>query len=371
MNRRTFLQSSLAAGVAGAGFLPVFPYPEERSRPLADLRLNANENPLGLPDSARRAIVEGLGEANRYPFPIEADLIEKLAQAHQVAPQNLVLGNGSSEVIQMVVQSLAGPGARVVVADPTFEIVAKYALAQSVEVEKVALRSDFSHDLEEMKKASGTSTGTALVYICNPNNPTASLTPCDQIEEWIRTSPDHIHFLIDEAYFHYVRDDSYRSAIPLALKHPRVVVTRTFSKIYALAGMRLGYAVAHPDTAKRLELFASAGNINHLALKAALACLKDETFLKKSLNANQQASKVLYHGFEELGIEHIPSHANFVMYRIQNDLEEFITRMSENGVRVGRPFPPLLSYNRVSLGLPEEMELLVEKLRLFRSRGWI
>ncbi len=368
MNRRTFLQSSLAVGVAGTGFVPGFPYPEETSRPLADLRLNANENALGLPDSARRAIVEGLGEANRYPSSFEADLIEKLAQAHQVAPRNLVLGNGSSEVIQMVVQSLAGSGARLVVADPTFEIVAQYARVQSVEVKKVALRSDFSHDLEEMKKASGASTGATLIYLCNPNNPTASLTPCDQIEEWIRTSPDHIHFLIDEAYYHYVEDDSYRSAIPLALTHPRVVVTRTFSKIYALAGMRLGYALAHPDTAKQLELFASASNINHLALKAAL---QDKTFVKKSLNSNQQARKVLYHGFEELGIDHIPSHTNFVMYRVRNDLGQLITRMRENGVRVGRPFPPLLSYNRISLGLPEEMELFVEKLRLFRSRGWI
>ena len=268
----------------------------------------------------------------------------------------------------MVVQSLAGSGARLVVADPTFEIVAQYARVQSVEVKKVALRSDFSHDLEEMKKASGASTGATLIYLCNPNNPTASLTPCDQIEEWIRTSPDHIHFLIDEAYYHYVEDDSYRSAIPLALTHPRVVVTRTFSKNYALAGMRLGYSLAHPDTAKRLELFASASNINHLALKAAL---QDKTFVKKSLNSNQQARKVLYHGFEELGIDYIPSHTNFVMYRVQNDLGQLITRMRENGVRVGHPFPPLLSYNRISLGLPEEMELFVEKLRLFRSRGWI
>ena len=371
MNRRTFLQSSLAAGVAGAGFLPVFPYPEERSRPLADLRLNANENPLGLPDSARRAIVEGLGEANRYPFPIEAHLIEKLAQAHQVAHQNLVLGNGSSEVIQMVVQSLAGPGARVVVADPTFEIVAKYALAQSMEVEKVALRSDFSHNLEEMKKASGTPTGTALVYICNPNNPTASLTPCDQIEEWIRTSPDHIHFLIDEAYFDFVEDPGYRTFERMPLDNPNVVVIRTFSKVHGMAGMRLGYAIAHEETTGRLADFASRNNANQIVIAAAAASMSDKDFGRRSIESNRDGKKLFYEVMEHLDIEYIPSHTNFVMHRIRGYLETHQDRMREAGFLVGRAFPPMLDFNRVSIGTPAEMERFAQTVEDFRAKSWI
>jgi histidinol-phosphate aminotransferase len=222
-----------------------------------------------------------------------------------------------------------------------------------------------------MRELSRTSTETVLVYVCNPNNPTASLTPSRQIEQWIEAAPENVHFLVDEAYYHYVEDDSYRSAIPLALKYPNVIVTRTFSKVYALAGLRIGYAVAHPDTCKRLELFASAGNINHLALQAALACLEEDTFVEKSLRVNNQGRQILYRCLQELEIEYIPSHTNFVMFRIRGDLKQFISRMVDNQVWVGRPFPPFLSYNRVSIGLPREMNLFAEKLREFRSKGWI
>lgn len=381
MNRRSFI-GGLAWGAGAAGVLPRAPRGLGAALPavLAPrrrdaggvLRLNANENPLGIAESARRAIVDGLGEANRYPFEPRRQLIDALAALHGLSAEHVVVGNGSTEVLQMAVQALGLRGARVLVAEPTFEDVPQYAggLAR-VRVERVPLRSDFAHDIERMRALSRDATGPVLVYLCNPNNPTGTLTPSAEIEAWIAEAPENVYFLVDEAYHHYVRDPAYRTSIPLVTRHPNLIVTRTFSKIYAMAGMRLGYAVAHPETARRIRALASDNNANHLALVAARASLHDQQFTSRSLEVNERGRRILTRCLDELDLEHLPSHANFVMYRINGELQAFIDRMRERDVLVGRPFPPMLSYNRVSIGLPEEMERFAEELRKFRGRGWV
>jgi histidinol-phosphate aminotransferase len=150
-----------------------------------------------------------------------------------------------------------------------------------------------------------------------------------------------------------------------------VVVVRTFSKIYGMAGMRLGYGVAHPDTVRHLEQFAADTNTNELALRAGLASLHDSGLVTRGVQSNARAAAILGECLDELGLEALPSHTNFVMHRINGDLRAYINRMAEHNIQVGRPFPPMLSYNRVSLGLPEEMERFAETLREFRSNGWV
>ncbi len=383
MRRRDFLRGSIAlAGTGALGLAPagggaaVLDALRER-RPGSDsggrgdgpIRLASNENPLGLSPAARRAVIDGLSEGNRYPHLHAAAFRPKLAEFHGVPAESVVLGNGSTEVIQMAVQALARPGMRYVIPDPTFENVADYEAPSGLELVKVPLLADWSHDLQRMRELAGR--GPALVYICNPNNPTASLTSTADVAAWIADAPEQLFFLVDEAYIHFVDVAGHETAIPLALERPNVVVTRTFSKIYGMAGLRLGYGIAQAETAKRLSPYAADVNTNQLALFAAEASLQDEAYVEEAKRTNEAGRRVLYGVLDELGLERIPSHANFVMHRVAGELGAYIDRMAQEGVRVGRPFPPLLGWNRVSIGLPREMQRHAEVLRAFRSRGWV
>jgi histidinol-phosphate aminotransferase len=209
------------------------------------------------------------------------------------------------------------------------------------------------------------------VYICNPNNPTGTLTASRDLDAWIADAPERVLFAVDEAYFEFVNDPSYWSAQKWIGTHRNVLVVRTFSKIYAMAGLRLGYAIAHPDAAERLGRYASGNNANYLALVAARASLDDQAFAQKSLETNRTAMRVAHRCLTELSLEYLPSHTNFLMHRIQGDLATYNRRMREKNIQVGRAFPPMLGHSRVSIGLPEEMEAWAEALRSFRQQGWV
>jgi histidinol-phosphate aminotransferase len=372
MKRRSFLLAGLGATSLLPTFVaaaPIRPLPARR--PKSPLRLNRNENPLGLSDAARRAIADGMDDANRYPIELRPKLVEALAAKHRVKPEQIVLGNGSTEILQMAVQAAAGPELTAIVPDPTFEDVLKYADASGVRMEKVPLRPTFEHDLERMEEAANKAKGPVLVYICNPNNPTGTLTPSVDLDRWIQAAPERFTFTVDEAYCDYVEDAAYWSAQKSVDTHPNVIVVHTFSKIYAMAGMRLGYAIAHPKTAERLARFAAGSNVNHLAVVAGLASLGDDGFARQSLAVNREAREVLYRCLNELGVEYLRSQTNFVMHRIQGDLDTYIKRMKEREIWVGRPFPPMLNYSRVSIGVPEEMRAFSDALRSFRQQRWV
>jgi histidinol-phosphate aminotransferase len=394
MKRRHFLRTSLAAGTAAAATLtlgraaaavPVGPLglhnPSWAPGTDGPLRLSSNENPLGPSEAARRAILDGMGEANRYTHGLAGELRELVAAHHGVDEASVVLGNGSTEVLRMAVQAMAGPGgwgpspARLVVPDPTFEHVEQYAGPWGLELLKIPLRSDLSHDVERMREAArgalvDGSRRPVMVYVCNPNNPTGTLTLCEEIEAWIRDAEDVV-FLVDEAYFEYVDHPSYRTVLPLALDRPNVVVVRTFSKVYGLAGLRVGYGLARPDAARRIRAFSGMSNLNAMGLLAATASLGDETHVARSLRTNEEARSVTYQVLDELGLERLPSHANFVLHGIPGDQAAYIRRMREAGVWVGRQFPPFVNHNRLSFGTPEEMWRFAEILRDFRQRGWV
>lgn len=378
MQRRAFVRTGLAAGLASTVFLPsiprtarAIPFLNPRRRPGATpIKLSQNENPLGLSDGARQAVMDALSEANRYPGEFRQQLLEALAAKHGVETRQIVLGTGSTEVLQMAVQFM-GPNTTMVVGEPTYEDVPRYAERFGMKVEKVPLKADFSHDLDRMKAVADRTTGPVLVFICNPNNPTGTITPSADVEAWIKSAPERMHFAVDEAYYEYADDRRYRSAKPLIATQPNLLVVRTFSKIYAMAGMRLGYALAHPEQAARVGRWAAQNNGNQLALVAARASLGDEAFEKKSVAMNKQGRDILMHCLADLGLEHLPSHTNFMMHRITGELQDYNRRMREQNIIVGRPFPPMLTYSRVSIGLPEEMETFTETLRGFRSKGWV
>jgi histidinol-phosphate aminotransferase len=372
MRRRSFLRAGAAAALAAPSLLtlPLAAGAHTRSRGLAGpVRLASNENPLGIPESARRAIIDALVDGNRYPR-FGPRLAEAVAARLGVQPASVVLGNGSTEVLQMLAQSVAARGGRVILPDPTFEHLEQYARPFDGQLVKVPLTAGHAHDLERMRAAAG-GDRPALLFICNPNNPTGTLTSCADVDALIRSLPEHVLVAVDEAYVEFVREPGYRSMLPHIAERKNVMVVRTFSKVYGLAGLRIGYGLAHPELAARVRRFTQYSNLNHFALVAALAALEDRAFVEESLRTNAESQRLAETTLDELGLERLPSHANFVMHRIEGELPAYIERMRARDIMVGRPFPPLTSYNRVSLGTPEEMARWAEALRDFRRRSWI
>lgn len=381
MKRRAFLRTGIAGvGVAGLSATPlagsvasrkVISLFDPRHAQDGPVRLSSNENPLGISPTAREAIMNGLDEANRYPGATGRAVYEALSARLEVPDDQLFLGAGSTEILRVAVQAWAAPGGRLVYAEPTFEDVPSYAGPFSFDHVAVPLTDTFEHDIGRMREATEETPFPTIVYICNPNNPTGGITPSAPIDEWIREASEQTLFLVDEAYYEYVDDPAYRSPISWVAQKPNVIVVRTFSKIFAMAGLRLGYGIAHPQTVRRIRPFLSRNNPNHLAGVAGVASLEDPELLGRSVAVNDEARSIVTECLDELGLEHLPSQTNFIMHRISGELSEYNDRMAEAGFRVGRPFPPMLEYSRLSMGLPEDMARFADTLRSFRGRSWI
>lgn len=379
MRRRDFIRAGALAGlaagtgVAGGGgrSLAATVGPAGRGTPDGRVRLNSNENPLGVSPAAKEALAEAIVLANRYPSAQHREFTATLAAAHDVAENQVVLGTGSAEVLQMAVQAFAAPRARLVMAEPTYEAVTDYRRTEAYELVKVPLTPGHEHDLDRMREVAEGSGHPALVYLCNPNNPTATITSSAAIDAWIADAPDHVFFLADEAYIEYVEDDGMWSSLPWIHRKRNVLVVRTFSKIYGLAGLRIGYGVAHPGTAARLAGFASRNNINQLALAAAGASFRDEALISRSRETNRESREMVEAVLDELGLARLPTRTNFIMHRINGDPATYRGRMDEAGFLVGRDFPPMLDWNRLSFGLPGDMGRFCDTLRGFRRKGWI
>ncbi len=377
MKRRDFIRSSAAlAGAVGLGGTVARPdalaalTAPRPGRAIKGARLCYNENPMGVTDKAWQAVMDARATANRYPDELISDVRALLARKHEVKPENIVLGNGSTEILQTTIQAYASANEPLVLADPTFEDVVKYQKTFSYNLEKVPLDARHAHDLGRMSEIADGAHRPAVVYICNPNNPTATITPSAEVDAWIQDAPETTLFLVDEAYFEYVDDPNYWTAIKW-IDRPNVIVARTFSKVYGMAGMRLGYAVAHEDTAARLSDWILDTSNNAMALTAGKAGLLDDQLVPQGVAVNKKSKKIAMDTLDDLGLEYLPSQANFIMHRIPGDVRDYIKRMKDADILVGRPFPPMLGWNRVSFGLPEEMELWADTLRGFRMKGWV
>jgi histidinol-phosphate aminotransferase len=321
----------------------------------ATIRLDSNENPHGPAPEAFDAIRSAFADANRYPEYSSSDLVEAIARRHGVAAENVVAGCGSTEILGAAVRAFVAPDRRLVTASPTFELPAMFAATMGAPVEPVRVTEALQLDLEAMASKAA---GAGLVYICNPNNPTASIRPASQIQETIaRVMKESAGttILVDEAYFDFVEDPSYATAIPIALDNPRVVVARTFSKVFGLAGLRVGYAVAHPDTIGSLRKHVLFASVNGLGAAAAIASvpLRDHVLTQRRLN--REARDFTRSFFETAGYRTFPSEANFMMVDVHRDARAFRDACRALGVSIGRPFPPLTSHARISIGTLEEM----------------
>jgi histidinol-phosphate aminotransferase len=324
------------------------------------VRLSANENPYGPSARAHDAMKNAHGVCNRYPDEANDVLIDKIAKINSINRDQIALGDGSSEVLKLCAETFTGPSeGKLVVADPTFEAILEYSKACRADVVKVPLTSSYTHDLEKM----GASAQKGLIYICNPNNPTASITPENDLKDFIaKTSPETM-ILVDEAYFHYADSPDYESVIPLVKDHPNLIVARTFSKIYGMAGLRCGYCVAQPETIKRMHGFQMWDSVNIMALAAASASLDDEAQVTNGRKMNSEAKRYTLGELNKLGLKSIPSQANFIMFDCRKPVVPLIQAMKDKNVAVGRLFPAYPNHMRLTIGKQSEMESFVSAFK--------
>ncbi len=328
--------------------------------PLA--RLDSNENPYGPSPAARDAIARAQPEYRRYPDAQEDRVREAIARLHGVKPAQVMLGCGSGEVLRMADGAFLSSGRTVVVAEPTFEAVLAYARVTQAEPIKVPLTADFRHDLARMADACTERTG--LVYVCNPNNPTGTVVDAAEVEALLKRLPPWTMAIVDEAYHHFVNDPRYRSAMDLLPRFPNLMVVRTFSKIYGMAGMRLGYGVAAEPVIRALWRHATASNANAAVLDAALASLADPDLVPKQHAIFTETKQALYAELAKDGRRYIPSEANFVMIHVGTDVKPLIDQFKARRIWVGRRFAAMPEWLRVSIGTPQEMQLFVSALRV-------
>ncbi|HWY69331.1 MAG TPA: aminotransferase class I/II-fold pyridoxal phosphate-dependent enzyme [Terriglobales bacterium] len=316
--------------------------------------LNSNENAYGPLPKSVNALQSALGQANRYPFAFYGELGEEIAALHRVRPSQIVLGCGSSEILRMTAMALLGSGNQLVQATPTYEAMDHYARVAGASVASVPLTHEYAHDVGAMLAA--TKNAGSLIYVCNPNNPTASLTPRNDLQGLISRLPSSSHLLIDEAYHHFAASSQqYKSFIDTPVNDDRVIVSRTFSKIYGLAGLRLGYAVASPAIAESLRRYATIININAMASAAALAALRDSESLAAAAKRNADDRQEFFNQAMARMLKPIDSQANFVMMNAHRPAEEVIEHFRKNNILIGRKFPAMHTHVRVSLGNPQEM----------------
>ena len=347
------------------------------------VRLNSNENPYGPSPLALKAMTEAFSVAWRYPDEQADSLVEQLARINGVNRDQILLGDGSGEILKLCAAAFTGPTSsgksavalarptrggtlvftpgrgKLIVADPTFEAILNHGRVNSAEIVKVPLTASFSHDLAKM--ASAASDG--LIYICNPNNPTANITPKHEVREFLDKVPRETMILVDEAYFHYADSADYESVIPMIGKHPNLVVARTFSKIYGMAGLRCGYCVAQAETIQRLRPHQVWDSVNVMALAAANASLNDTDHLTMGRRLNTETKRFVRGELDAMRYQQIPSQANFIMIDVRRPVRPVIDGLNQRGVQVGRPFPTLPNHLRVTIGKQAEMETFLSAFR--------
>ena len=379
-SRRKFIRfCGSSAALLGAGILPATSHADSAERlalrqNAVPLWLNYNENSLGMsPRAVDAAQLATEISGNRYPDAAVAQLRAKIAKQHGVETAQVIFGNGSTEVIQAIVTVAAGREAKLVEPSPTFGDAKRYSQAEGMEVIQVPVGRGFNTDLDALRKQAEAVPGSLLINICNPNNPTGTIVDHAALLSWIKHAPSHHMFLIDEAYYDYAQQNTaYSSVLPL-IKQGRenLVLTRTFSKIYGMAGMRIGYGIAAPETAREIRKFAAGYNLSAAGTAAALESLADVEFYNKSLASNQAAKSTLLNALDDLDLDYIESNTNFVLHRVNSRMDKYAARMAENSIHVGRRMTKEDGWNRISVGTPKEMQAFVQTLKEFRNKGWV
>jgi histidinol-phosphate aminotransferase len=359
-SRRSFLRDGARAGTIAAiqpvaALSPAAAFIASATKPDDGLiRLNSNENAYGPSKKVVAAIESVVGRSNRYPRMEYSSLAEQIASFHRVQPEQVLLGCGSTEILRVAAGAFLGGGKQLIHASPTFGAIESYARAAGSDRIPVPLTRALAHDLDIMLHRAGAS--TALVYICNPNNPTASLTPRQDLETFIAKLPRSTLVLIDEAYHHYAGTSGmYASFIDRPIDDDRVIVSRTFSAVYGLAGLRVGYAVSSARVVQQMRRFLTEDNINAIATLAVSAALEDTDGVREAVERNANDRQQFFNSAMARAYKGIDSNANFVFMNSFSPADKVIEHFRSHNVLIGPRFPEMDTFIRVSLGRPEEM----------------
>lgn len=396
ISRRTFAKL-LGAGAAGAvaspGIARTGSLFSGAETPLAAgftnaagvVRLSANENPYGPSPMAIKAMTEAFSLSCRYPDDHAEALTDLLAKINGVTRDQILIADGSGEILKVCAAAFTGPmsattnravelaprsrgGAmpafvpgrgKMIVGDPTFEAILNHGRVNMAEVVKVPLNRSFGHDVPKMLSEAS----EGLIYICNPNNPTASITPKGEMRALLAKAPPETIVLVDEAYHHYADSADYESVIPMIKDHSNLIVARTFSKIFGMAGLRLGYCVAQPQTIQRLRPHQTWDSVNIMAMVAAIASLNDADQVNGGRRLNSETKKYALGELEAMGFKSIPSEANFIMIDVKRPVRPLLDGLRQRSVQVGRVFPALPNHMRVTIGKKPEMEAFLSAFR--------
>jgi histidinol-phosphate aminotransferase len=323
-------------------------------------RLSSNENPFGPSKVVREAIIAGFDEGCRYPFGKVQELMQVLADKEGVTAEHIVVTGGSTEGLKATGLTYGVYGGEVISPDPTYLSLLSYAEQFGAYINRVPLNDELEHDLEEMERR--VNHQTKLVFVCNPNNPTGTILPMEKVSDFCHSISERTMVFSDEAYGDFVTEKNYPSMISLVKAGANVIVSRTFSKVYGLAGLRVGYLIARPDIASRIRPNVMA-NTNMLAIYAALAAVEDQEFYQFSIKKNEEGKAYIYGVLDELGLKYIKSHTNFVFFHTGKPIKDLIAKMVMKDVHIGRPFPPLTDWCRISTGKMEDLQRFGEALK--------
>jgi histidinol-phosphate aminotransferase len=336
----------------------------ERSRVPANeydsfAKLCFNENPFGPPPSVLEAMTQAFKYANRYGYP-DGGIVQAIAAHHGVGPENILLGAGSSEILEVTATAFLPAHKKVVGVEPTFGTVYEFATGLSAGAIRLPLGSDYRQDIPAMIKAvRDNQHDVGFVYLCNPNNPTGLAVHKQEVRQLLDGIPEGIPVLIDEAYHHFVEDPDYATSVPYVLEGRPVIIARTFSKIAALAGLRLGYAVAPSRLVEQMWPHLGSFHVNALAKWAGVAALKDTAAQAHVRATLLDLRKKTVAELAQLGYKVIPSETNFFMVDLQRPVGPIAREFRQRKVLVGRPFPPMMQHLRVSVGTADEMARFV------------
>lgn len=364
LTRRDWLFTGAAAVAAAplSSYAVLMPTPGAAA-PSGSAKLDANENPYGPAESARRVMAAEVARGNRYVELVggTAALVSAIAAREGVTPECITLGAGSTEILHMLALAFGLGGGEVLTAEPTFGLLALFVERAGGRVRLVPLDAGAAHDLDAMARQ--TTSATSLVYVCNPNNPTGTLLPPAKLRAFCEEVSKRATVVVDEAYIEYVDPAERVSAVEHVRAGANVIVVRTFSKLYGLAGMRVGYAIGRPDLVERLVRFRT-GNLNRVGVAAAIATYEDREFAESSRRRNAEARAHTVSGLAEMGVRCAPSHTNFLFADVGQAGRALPAALAARGVRVNAAGVPLASDQmRVTVGTMDEMQRFLAAMR--------
>lgn len=360
MNRRELIRLGgvSAASLAFAGGGARLAIAERRRAGIADL--SGNENPFGPAPAVAEALHNTIDATNRYGYAQEKELRVQIAEKEGVSVDHIVIGTGSTELLNASTLAYTAPDKHVIVADQSYSAVPAYARNIGREVLSVPLDNELRFDLEAINARANKNTG--LVYIVNPNNPTGTVVDSDKLRSFVSSLPAKTMVLVDEAYLEFTENFDHRTMLDLVKKDMNVIVARTFSKIHGLAGMRIGYAIARPDIAAKLTAHKQCRFMGPLCAVAASVSMRQSEFHDFCRSKAKEGRQLTFSLCEKLGLQYAQGAGNFVFFDTGMPNPVFKERMAAKGVNTARPFPPRATWARVTMGTTEEMQQFAEVL---------